>query len=757
MTVLPAATIWRDKTVDGVYSSDDHDPNKPDIREWGAWVESGITAGTLNGPWEATKAALDAKLAYGDGNPGFVYDGADFGTYRKSGASGSGSWIKILDTIPGYQFVKAVNAGAGTANAIVATSAPPVAYSDGAQLVRLNIFETNTSGIVTVAFNGEAALTIKTSGGNNPAVGGLVAGMTVLGVVDQSATVFRILSDQASAAVLSGAEDALADLMLRYLGAYVDDAAATVAAGTPSIGQQYFNTTSYIIKVWNGSGWVGASGGVATITRGSDVGDGVETDFTLPASAETTNTHVYIDGRRTVSGFTLSAGALVLSEALGDTVPISWDVYEVSPIGATTASLVSIADVGGHYSGATVEAALQEIGSELTIITSPATPEQFSGTATQKVQAALDAGNPEVRIDGTYACGLLTVPSGVKLLHGRGELTQLASGSNLLTADGVDGLTVSVNLTGLGTSNVTPTSNNDLVYFENCDDLLFESCKISRSLFRPMWLNNGERVRINNVHFFENCIGGARMYNLRTFWVTDCHIDGTCIDPTEFTTGFGCESDSGNTVSGWCRDGTIRGNVIENLGWSQGVLVHSGINISMIRNTVRGCTIGLSANPFSSTDALTYPMFQGNHIECPVSEGAWGTQAGIGINVQAGGSTPNIFSAQATGNTIINANRASGNNNEGGIAWSYVTGGGMRGNDIVAARSNGIVMNAALRVSCIGNTLYDVSSGTTSQEIAISALGGCTGAVHSNLAYDVATLLSTSGSPALSIANNFEA
>ena len=192
MTVLPAATIWRDKVVDGVYSSDDHNPDKPDIRAWAAWVESGITAGTLNGPWEATLSALNAKLAYGDGNPGFVYAGADFGTYRKSGASGSGSWVKILDTIPGYQFVNASDAGAGTANAIIATSAPPVSYATGSQLIRLNIFETNTSAIVTVNFNDGGALQIKTATGDNPKPGDLKAGMNVIGTV--SGVNFRLVN-----------------------------------------------------------------------------------------------------------------------------------------------------------------------------------------------------------------------------------------------------------------------------------------------------------------------------------------------------------------------------------------------------------------------------------------------------------------------------------------------------------------------------------------------------------------------------------
>jgi hypothetical protein len=257
MSVLPASTIWRDKEVDGVYSSPNHDPIKADIREWAAWVEGGLIAGTLNGPWEATLSALNAKLAYGAGNPGFVYAGADFGTYRKSGASGSGSWVKILDTIPGYQVVKATNAGAGTANSIVATSAPPVSYSDGMQIIGVNITANNTSEDVTINFNGMGALEVRTASNNKPAIDGLVAPVRIWGQVDQSGTVFRMMSDQASAAVLAGAEAVLAEFKSHNLGAFADDAAATAAAGgAPITGAIYWNTTSNVTLTFDGAGWV---------------------------------------------------------------------------------------------------------------------------------------------------------------------------------------------------------------------------------------------------------------------------------------------------------------------------------------------------------------------------------------------------------------------------------------------------------------------------------------------------------------------
>ncbi|MEY9629890.1 hypothetical protein [Sinorhizobium fredii] len=78
-----------------------------------------------------------------------------------------------------------------------------------------------------LAFNGGSALTIKTNSGNNVVVGGLTAGMIVLGIV--SGTTFRLVSDQASAAVLAQAEAAQAAAEAAKTDAEAAQAAAEAA------------------------------------------------------------------------------------------------------------------------------------------------------------------------------------------------------------------------------------------------------------------------------------------------------------------------------------------------------------------------------------------------------------------------------------------------------------------------------------------------------------------------------------------------
>ncbi|MGH0328788.1 hypothetical protein [Sinorhizobium meliloti] len=183
-------------------------PSKPEIRSLLAQYEAAIDAyssgaGSIA---KSTRALLFADLAHAADVTAWVYADSTVaynGIYRKSGASGAGSWSLILP-LP-FSFIIASDVGAGTPSAIQATTSIPVSES---ALIIMNVSESNTASPVTVSFNGGSALTIKTNTGNDIAAGGLVAGMRVLGTVSGSA--FRLVSDQASSAIVAAAEAAQA-------------------------------------------------------------------------------------------------------------------------------------------------------------------------------------------------------------------------------------------------------------------------------------------------------------------------------------------------------------------------------------------------------------------------------------------------------------------------------------------------------------------------------------------------------------------
>ncbi|WP_318860573.1 hypothetical protein [Sinorhizobium meliloti] len=195
-----AANIWADGP-----SSDPYEPDKAQIREWGTWIEGIITAFTTNGGLiYSSKAAMDADLAHAANSMAWVIGDPvteNNGVYGKVGPSGSGSWTRHSD-LP-FSFIIASDAGDGTPNAIQATTSIPVS---GSALTWMNVADTNTGSPVTVSFNGGSPLTIKTNSGNDVAAGGLTSGMIVMGIV--SGSTFRLISDQASAAIAAAAETA---------------------------------------------------------------------------------------------------------------------------------------------------------------------------------------------------------------------------------------------------------------------------------------------------------------------------------------------------------------------------------------------------------------------------------------------------------------------------------------------------------------------------------------------------------------------
>jgi len=311
---LPIIQIFRDYIVDGVPSSGNNKPHKADIRVWGSWVESIInTFLQTGGLIYSSKAAIDADLAHAANSMAWVVGDAvvaNNGVYRKIGGSGTGSWSRAAD-LP-YSFITASDVGAGTANAIQATTVVPVSES---ALILLNIFEANTSSPVTVAFNGGATLTIKANGGNNIIAGGLVAGMVAIGKI--SGSEFRLVSDQASAAILAQIQNLYDSFASGYLGSRANDAAANAAAGgTPITGALYFNSGSGILRVYNGSAWqnqsVALNNGDVTTAK---IADGAVTEPKLAAALQP---GTWVDQSAAVAVSPLVILAMGQSNALGN-------------------------------------------------------------------------------------------------------------------------------------------------------------------------------------------------------------------------------------------------------------------------------------------------------------------------------------------------------------------------------------------------------------------------------------------------------
>lgn len=276
---LTARQVYRDFVTDGIPSSGNHKPTKAGVRSWGTYLESFIAgAGNVQSLVFSTRALLLADIAHDANTMAWVVGDptTDYnGIYQKFGASGLGTWNRVAD-LP-YPFIPASNIGAGTANALQATTDIPISETS---LVWLPIFATSTISPVTVAFNGASPLTIKSNVGNDIAVGGLVANMIVLGLMQGGE--FRLMSDQVSSAIVAAAEAAAA--------AAEDAADRAEDAAALALNNQSLNTFA---------------------------GNGIQTVFVLSADpGSKNNTIVNVDGvLQLKSAYSLSGTTLTLSEA----------------------------------------------------------------------------------------------------------------------------------------------------------------------------------------------------------------------------------------------------------------------------------------------------------------------------------------------------------------------------------------------------------------------------------------------------------
>lgn len=157
---FPGASVtadfaWRDYNTPGVAASGPYNPQKSLIRSWGGSVESALTqlygasaAGQLG---YQTQAALYADLAHAANTVATVFadpSPLNNGTYVKSGASGSGSWLQVSTST--FGLLPTWSVGTVTTLPPGGTPAATVGGTPGAPLLNLSLPASQTLAIGTV-------------------------------------------------------------------------------------------------------------------------------------------------------------------------------------------------------------------------------------------------------------------------------------------------------------------------------------------------------------------------------------------------------------------------------------------------------------------------------------------------------------------------------------------------------------------------------------------------------------------------------
>lgn len=204
-----------------------------DVQVWGSEVERILAAYQAGGGIVFPDLdTANASLAYNANQMAWVIGDpvpANNGVYRKIGASGSGSWARLGD-LP-ISMIRLDNAGAGTADAIIAEPMLPLPTTPGAALLTVNILAANTG---SVTLNGKP---LRTNSGNEIVPDGLVAGGIYLFM--DLGNEYRLVSDQASAAIVAAAEAARDAALAAVPNAFPVDRAAMKALDTNSITAAY--------------------------------------------------------------------------------------------------------------------------------------------------------------------------------------------------------------------------------------------------------------------------------------------------------------------------------------------------------------------------------------------------------------------------------------------------------------------------------------------------------------------------------------
>ena len=241
----------------------------------GAWDASagsfpGSGAATKGQSWRVTVAGTVDSVAFAVGDLIIaLVNSASTSTY-------AANWIKVPAALA--PVVRGTDSGAGTANAIQVTTSQPIA-TDGGQLISFVVFEANTSTTVTVSFNGGSALSVQSASGNDPAVGALAAGLTVIGMI--VSTEFILLSDLATAA------------MMALIEAAVDDAeTAATNAGTSATNAGNSETAAAASASAAANSVAALGYAFSTTTTDGDPGSGV---FRLNNATVASATEIYLD------------------------------------------------------------------------------------------------------------------------------------------------------------------------------------------------------------------------------------------------------------------------------------------------------------------------------------------------------------------------------------------------------------------------------------------------------------------------------
>lgn len=351
---------------------------------------------------------------------------------------------------------------------------------------------------------------------------------------------------------------------------------------------------------------------------------------------------------------------------------------------------------------------------------------------TVAVQAAFNSGAKEIEYDIDICHGTIYVPNGVKKIFGWGKVKQYSGNSRIFEMDGVEDLWIE-KLTIHGNysqGQMTSSSANDGILIKNSFGVRVEGCTFRYIQNIPIHFMGCVDCTAHDNRIW-NCGLGIYTRGGKTLTITSNKIHDTLFDPSVFTIAISLESTDGHSY-GIPITTIINDNMISGFNNAQGIMAHSGVNIIFGTNVVDGAVIGLSVNPFNTTDEVSRIIAIGNHAIGPVSlpgySGGNDMMIFQGGPASGGGMTPSITDLIVGFNTTTNGNRAEGAANQGAMRVGYTKRANFVGNTGCTAKGNGLVIAADERSFNASNNIFEeVMENAGVQNGVLVMSGGVTG------------------------------
>ena len=292
-------------------------------------------------------------------------------------------------------------AASETAAAASASAASTSETNAAASASAASTSETNAAASETAAASSEtaaadsesAAATSETNAANsasaastsatNAASSATAAASSATAAAGSATAAASSATDAATAE--TGAETALAEFNSVYLGAYASQPTGTAA------GQLYFNTTSNLLYLYNGSSWVEAGSSVnGTAERHEYVATSGQTNFS--ATYDVGFVDVYLNGSKLIptTDFTATDGSTVVlgtGATTGDNVSIiAYGAFDVANTYTQSQADAKFAQVANNLSDLSSAAtALTNLG-----LTATATELNYTDGVTSNIQTQID-------------------------------------------------------------------------------------------------------------------------------------------------------------------------------------------------------------------------------------------------------------------------------------------------------------------------------------------------------------------------------